>query len=324
MQHIFDVIESVAKSDANILIAGESGTGKELIANAIHLKSLRAKHRFVKINCAALPKELIENELFGHVKGAFTGADRDKPGLIAAAAGGSLLLDEIAEMPVELQPKLLRMLQERQYQRVGSEQTVKADFRLISSTNRQPTDALDQGLLREDLYYRIATVTIEVPPLRERPEDIQLLADGMLKRQAEKYARPVTAFTSSAGAALLGYDWPGNVRELENVVERAVLLSSGTSIKASDLQFRTRGASASKAARPVPPREEPPATTAPAEASHENGNFYVPFGMSLDEIERRVIEQALNRTKGNKQAAATSLGIYRARLYTMLKKHGLG
>lgn len=324
MQHIFDLIEAVAKSDANILIAGESGTGKELIANAVHLKSLRAKHHFVKINCAALPKELIENELFGHVKGAFTGADREKPGLIEAARGGSLLLDEIAEMPTALQPKLLRVLQERRYQRLGSEQTVEADFRLISSTNRRPSEALDQGLLRADLYYRIATITIEVPPLRERPEDIPLLADRMLKRQTEKYSKPVAAFTSAAAAALLDYHWPGNVRELENVVERAVLLSSGASIKVSDLHFRTRPALATGTAPSVPPRAAPALPTPSAEVSGENGSFCVPFGMSLDEIERRVIEQALYRTGGNKQAAATSLGIYRARLYTMLKKYGLG
>ena len=325
MQDMFELIESVGQSDANILIAGESGTGKELIANAIHLKSARAKNNFVKINCAALPKDLIENELFGHVKGAFTGADREKRGLIAAASGGSLLLDEIAEMPLELQPKLLRVLQERQYQQLGSEKIVEADFRLIASTNRRPSDALEQGLLREDLYYRVATITIEVPPLRDRPEDIQMLADHMLRRHAEKYAKPVTGFTSGAGAALFGYNWPGNVRELESVVERAVLLSRGTTIDEPDLQFNGH-----RSTRVVNPDSQDAMGQAVAEAvapadggARSNGDFHVPFGMPLDEVERRVIEQTMERTKGNKQAAATALGIYRARLYTMLKKHNV-
>ncbi|MFL6230529.1 MAG: sigma-54-dependent transcriptional regulator, partial [Pyrinomonadaceae bacterium] len=173
MQTIYETIESVAKSDANVLIVGESGTGKELIANAIHYNSLRAKKPFIKVNCAALPKELIESELFGHTKGAFTGAHADKDGLIQHAAGGSLLLDEIAEMPVELQPKLLRVLQERSYRKIGSEKTYAVDFRLITSTNRLPADAIRDGLLRDDLFYRISTITIHVPPLRERTEDIQ-------------------------------------------------------------------------------------------------------------------------------------------------------
>src|SRR6266705_1988018 len=174
MQTIYETIESVAKSDANVLVVGESGTGKELIANAIHYNSLRAKKPFIKVNCAALPKELIESELFGHTKGAFTGAHADKEGLVQHAAGGSLMLDEIAEMPIELQPKLLRVLQERTCRKIGSEKSYPIDFRLISSTNRLPADAIREGLLRDDLFYRISTITIHVPPLRERMEDIQL------------------------------------------------------------------------------------------------------------------------------------------------------
>src|SRR5881398_1744537 len=168
MQTIYETIESVAKSDANVLIVGESGTGKELIANAIHYNSLRAKKPFIKVNCAALPKELIESELFGHTKGALTGAHADKEGLVQHAAGGSLMLDEIAEMPIELQPKLLRVLQERSYRKIGSEKTYAVDFRLVCSTNRPPADAIRDGLLRDDLFYRISTITIHVPPLRER------------------------------------------------------------------------------------------------------------------------------------------------------------
>src|ERR1041385_5020162 len=202
MQTIYETIESVAKSDANILIVGESGTGKELIANAIHYNSQRAKAKCVKVNCSALPKELIESELFGHTKGAFTGAARDKEGLIASANGGSLLLDEIAEIPLELQPKLLRALQERVFYRLGSERPVQVDFRLICSTNRNPPEAVRSGLLREDLYYRISTITIEVPPLKERAEDVQLLADHFLNHFAEKYGKPVRSFSQPAISAM--------------------------------------------------------------------------------------------------------------------------
>ncbi|HXG91049.1 MAG TPA: sigma-54 dependent transcriptional regulator [Blastocatellia bacterium] len=300
MQNIFEMIEAVAKSDANILIVGESGTGKELIANAIHYNSHRAKGPFVKVNCAALPKELIESELFGHTKGAFTGAARDKEGLIARANGGSILLDEIAEMPLELQPKLLRALQERVYYRLGSEKPVEVDFRLICSTNRNPPEAVRNGQLREDLYYRISTITIEVPPLRERQEDIQLLADHFLKMFSEKYNRKNEGFSQSAISAMYNYAWPGNVRELESAIERAVLLAKGERIEASDLPFTAA---------------ESPATT--------NHEFKVPPNMKLEEIEREVIYQTLQRTKGNKQAAATALGIYRPRLYSKIRKYNL-
>jgi len=300
MQNIFEMIEAVAKSDANILIVGESGTGKELIGNAIHYNSHRAKGPFVKVNCAALPKELIESELFGHTKGAFTGAQRDKEGLIARANGGSLLLDEIAEMPLELQPKLLRALQERVYYRLGSERPVEVDFRLISATNRNPPEAVRSGSLREDLYYRISTITIEVPPLRERPDDIQLLADHFLKTFAEKYKKPVHAFSQPAISVMYNYHWPGNVRELESAVERAILLSKGEQIDATDLPFT--------------------ATEAPV--AHNDG-LHVPPHMKLEDIEREVIFQTLQRTKGNKQAAATALGIYRPRLYSKIRKYNL-
>ena len=300
MQDIFEMIEGVAKSDANILIIGESGTGKELIANAIHYNSHRAKGPFVKVNCAALPKELMESELFGHTKGAFTGATRDKEGLIARAGGGSLLLDEIAEMPIELQPKLLRALQERVYYRLGSERPVEVDFRLICSTNRNPMDVTRSGQLREDLYYRVSTITIEVPPLRERPDDIPLLADHFLKKYSEKYSKPVQGFTQTALSAMFSYRWPGNVRELESAVERAVLLCKADHIEVTDLLFTAA---------------EPSAPT--------NHEFRVPPDMTLEEIEREVIFQALRRTKGNKQAAANALGIYRPRLYSKIRKYKL-
>src|SRR5438876_1093530 len=272
MQQIYETIESVAKSDANVLIVGESGTGKELIANAIHYNSLRSKKPFIKVNCAALPKELIESELFGHTKGAFTGAHADKEGLVQHAAGGSLMLDEIAEMPIELQPKLLRVLQERSYRKIGSEKTYAVDFRLITSTNRLPADAIRDGLLRDDLFYRISTITIHVPPLRERTDDIQLLTDHFLKMYSEKYERPITGVSQAAYQRLFGHTWPGNVRELQNVLERAVLLAKGNKIEPVDLPFDNGSA---------------PEGTAGGSA------WEVPPNMTLEDIEKLVIAKTL-------------------------------
>jgi DNA-binding NtrC family response regulator len=302
MQTIYETIESVAKSDANVLIVGESGTGKELIANAIHYNSLRSKKPFIKVNCAALPKELIESELFGHTKGAFTGAHADKEGLVQHAAGGSLMLDEIAEMPVELQPKLLRVLQERSYRKIGSEKTYAVDFRLISSTNRPPADAIRDGFLRDDLFYRISTITIHVPPLRERNEDIQLLTDHFLHMYAQKYERPIAGVSQAAYQRLFGHTWPGNVRELQNVIERAVLLAKDNKIEPVDLPFDNGS---------LP------------EGSAVGGAWDVPPNMKLEDIERLVIEKTLQRTGGNKQAAANILGIYRPRLYSKIKKYNI-
>jgi len=303
MQDIYDTIESVAKSDANVLIVGESGTGKELIANALHYNSLRAKKPFIKVNCAALPKELIESELFGHAKGAFTGAHAEKEGLVQHAAGGSLMLDEIAEMPVELQPKLLRVLQDRICRKIGSEKSYPVDFRLITSTNRMPTDAIRDGQLRDDLFYRISTITIHVPPLRERMEDIQLLTDHFLKLYAEKYDRPIAGVSQSAYERLFSHPWPGNVRELQNVIERAVLLAKGERIEPVDLPFDNGGSSSSSS----------PALS-----------WDVPPNMTLEDIEKFVIERTLQRTGGNKQKAANLLGIYRPRLYSKIKKYKIG
>ena len=302
MQTIYETIESVAKSDANVLIVGESGTGKELIANAIHYNSLRSKKPFIKVNCAALPKELIESELFGHTKGAFTGAHADKEGLVQHAAGGSLMLDEIAEMPIELQPKLLRVLQERSYRKIGSEKTFAVDFRLISSTNRPPADAIRDGVLRDDLFYRISTITIHVPPLRERNEDIQLLTEHFLHIYAQKYERSISGVSQAAYQRLFGHTWPGNVRELQNVIERAVLLAKASKIEPIDLPFDNGSL--------------PEGATAGAE-------WDVPPNMTLEDIERLVIERTLQRTGGNKQAAANLLGIYRPRLYSKIRKYNI-
>ena len=302
MQTIYETIESVAKSDANVLIVGESGTGKELIANAIHYNSLRSKKPFIKVNCAALPKELIESELFGHTKGAFTGAHADKEGLVQHAAGGSLMLDEIAEMPIELQPKLLRVLQERSYRKIGSEKTFAVDFRLISSTNRPPADAIRDGVLRDDLFYRISTITIHVPPLRERNEDIQLLTEHFLHIYAQKYERPINGVSQAAYQRLFGHTWPGNVRELQNVIERAVLLAKASRIEPVDLPFDNGS---------LP------------EGAAAGAEWDVPPNMTLEDIERLVIERTLQRTGGNKQAAANLLGIYRPRLYSKIRKYNI-
>ncbi len=330
MQNLYEIIDSVAPSDASILIIGESGTGKELIANAIHYNSLRSKKPFVKVNCAALPKELIESELFGHTRGAFTGATGEKLGLIGQSDGGSLLLDEIAEMPVELQPKLLRVLQERMYTKVGSEKPQKVDFRLISATNREPAEAIKSGLLREDLFYRINTITIRVPPLRERTEDILRLAEHFLQIYAEKYKRKVRGISRETQIKMVSHPFPGNVRELQNIIERAVLLCKGDQIEISDLPFEQQTISGNETSEvnfiensfrdedlswskigEVVVGKAPDAT---AEMSATD---------IFEQLENSIVRAALVRTNGNKQAAANMLGIYRPRLYHMMKKHGL-
>ena len=341
MQNIYETIDSVAETDANILIIGESGTGKELIANAIHYKSPRGRRPFVKINCSALPKELIESELFGHTKGAFTGATMEKVGLLGRADGGSLLLDEIGEMPVELQPKLLRVLQERLYYRLGGEKAQEVDFRLISATNRNPIDAVRDGNLREDLYYRINTIEIHVPPLRERLEDIQHLAEHFLKNFAEKYQRPVRAISQRSYKQLFEYHWPGNVRELQHVLERAVLLNKGDLLEADVLPLGQ--VAARKAMVAAASAGYDTGSPIAVERTEGNGSTEVTLeeigGMIIGrvpdpvngsprvdvfgEVERVVVSAALKRTRGNKQAAASLLGVYRPRLYSLIKKHKL-
>lgn len=316
MQEVFETIESIAATDANVLILGESGTGKELIANAIHFNSHRAKKPIIKVNCAAIPKELFESELFGHIKGAFTNATNEKEGLIGAAQGGSLMLDEIGEMPLDLQPKLLRVLEGRTYRQVGSSREEAVDFRLICATNRDPQRAIHDGMLREDLFYRINTITIEIPPLRKRTEDISLLADHFIKQFTEKYHKSITGLTPAGYERLFAHHWPGNVRELQNVLERAVLLCRGTEIDANDLQIEQAQAAHAE----VPKALAAVATSAPAKPLFEGE---VDGSITLDEIERQVIVKALERTNWNKQAAAKLLGIYRPRLYNLMKKHNI-
>src|SRR5919107_1288069 len=297
MKDLFELIESVAASDANILIQGENGTGKELIANAIHYNSNRVKGPFIKINCAAIPKDLIESELFGYKKGAFTGAMNDKVGLFEMAEGGSLLLDEIGEMPPYLQTKLLRVLQEREYRPIGSDRLVHVDFRLICATNIDLEVALREGKLREDLYFRINTITLRVPPLRERTEDIPLLCNHFLQKFNQRYQKAVRSISPAAYHLLIRNRWAGNVRELENAIERAVLVCKTGEITPNDL--------------PETIREE-------GSASQE---FTIPPHRTLAEIEKMAIVQTLQRTNWNKQEAAQILGLYRPTLYSKMKKH---
>lgn len=354
MQNIYEIIENVAESDANILILGESGTGKEVIANAVHYKSRRSNKPFVKVNCSALPKDLIESQLFGHVKGSFTGANADKVGFIGQANGGSLLLDEIGEMPADLQPKLLRVLQEKIYYRVGSDKPQEVDFRLICSTNRNPFEAIQDGNLREDLYYRVNTIEIKIPPLRERMEDVPMLAEHFLKMYADKYNQKHAEFSQVAYDQMLNYSWRGNVRELQHVIERAVLLSKGGRITGldipknmesvlsmADIDAQQQLSAAAAAGAGSEARTFDANGNGELHASDLSGDeLYEEVGKFIverlpeptegadqkdvfNEIENGVVLAALKRTRGNKQAAANLLGLYRPRLYGMIKRHNL-
>ncbi|MEZ5420187.1 MAG: sigma-54 dependent transcriptional regulator [Vicinamibacterales bacterium] len=298
MRELFDLVEAVAPSNANVLILGENGTGKELIANALHQKSPRASGPFIKINCAAIPKDLIESELFGSKKGAFTGATADKVGLLELAEGGALMLDEIGEMPPFLQTKLLRVLQEREYRPIGSDRFVKVDFRLICATNVDLEAALADGRLREDLYFRINTIQLRVPPLRERTEDIPLLCDWFVEKFARRHQKSVRGVSPAAYHLLIRSRWPGNVRELENAMERAVLVTRSSEIQPGDLPDSLRASGADDA-------------------------FLIPPHRTLAEIERMAILQTLERTNGNKQEAAQILGLYRPTLYNKMRRHGI-
>jgi len=299
MQQIHNIIRTAAPSDASVLIEGESGTGKELIAAAFHFQSTRAELPFTRINCAAIPHELIESELFGYRKGAFTGADRDKRGLIEATAGGTLLLDEIAEMPSHLQTKLLRVLQERKLRRLGDEQEISVDFRLVSSTNRDTAQMIREGLLRNDLYFRISTIKIKSPPLRERLDDIPLLANRFLQHYSEKYKKRIREISTPAFALLMRYEWPGNVRELESVVEHAVLFTMEDKLTPESLPEHLHN-------------------------SH-SGEFrcVIPPYFTIEDIEREAIAQTLERTGGNIKRTAEILNYHRPRLYRKIKSFGL-
>jgi len=298
MHQIFETIRTAAPSDASVLIEGESGTGKELIATAFHAQSQRAAGPFIRINCAALPNELIESELFGYKKGAFTGADRDKRGLIEAANQGTLLLDEIAEMPTHLQTKLLRVLQERRLRRIGDEKEIDVNFRLVSATNRNTVALLEEGLLRKDLYFRISTIKIKVPPLRERLDDVPVIAGRFLIRFNEQYGKQIREISPETVARLVSYDWPGNIRQLESVIERAVLFCSGDELQPNCLpeEFQDRASSST---------------------------FVIPPLLPMEEIERQAIMQTLERTHGNIKKTAQILRFPRPTFYRKLKKLGI-
>jgi DNA-binding NtrC family response regulator len=297
MREVVRTIERIASSDVAVLITGESGTGKEVIADLLHAFSPRSKGRIIKINCAALPRELIESELFGSVKGAFTGAHTDREGLFRQAEGGTLMLDEISEMPVDTQSKLLRVLQDQEVRPVGGKVSYKTNCRLVAATNRKTDEAIKEGKLREDLFYRISAISVHLPPLRERREDIMPLANSFLKRFAAQANRVIKGFTPEAAERLTSFEWPGNVRQLQNEVQRAVLLSEGDEVGPSDLSI-------SKAKLPG---ENAPDT-----------NFTL-----LEGVERSTIIQMLKETGGNKLETAKRLGIGRQTLYNKIKSYGI-
>ena len=297
MRELIRTVERIGPSDVAVLITGESGTGKEVVADLLHAFSPRSKSRFIKINCAALPRELIESELFGSVKGAFTGAHSDRDGLFRQAEGGTLLLDEISEMPVDTQSKLLRVLQDQEVRPVGGKASYKTNCRLVASTNRVPEEAIRDGKLREDLFHRISAISVHLPPLRERREDIMPLANAFLKRFAAQANRIIKGFTSDAAERLTGFEWPGNVRQLQNEVQRAVLLSEGDVVAATDLSIT----------KAKVPGDDTPDT-----------NFTL-----LEGVERNAITQMLRETGGNKLETAKRLGIGRQTLYNKIKAYGI-
>lgn len=288
MQELLGAVTKVAPARTTVLLCGESGVGKDLIARAIHHHSPRAAKPFVKINCTAIPESLMESELFGYEKGAFTGAAAARSGKFEQAEGGTVFLDEIGDVPLAIQVKLLRVLQERELERLGSNKTVSIDVRVIAATNVDLRRAIEEREFREDLYYRLNVFPLTIPALRERREDIPALAAHFLKRLAAQNGRPVPELTTGARDALMNYHWPGNVRELENVLERSLLLSNGPALEVGDIRFD------------VAPRAAPQA-----------GNGFLPEGMTLDQHEQELIREALRRSGGNKSQAARILGMTR-------------
>jgi two-component system response regulator HydG len=303
MVRCLETVAQVAPSEATVLVTGESGTGKELIAGAIHFNSSRKEGPFVKMNCAAVTETLLESELFGHEKGAFTGAYRRKEGRFRLADRGSLFLDEISEMSLAMQAKLLRVLQESEFVRVGGEETLKVDVRVIAATNKNLMEEIEKGRFREDLYYRLNVVGLNVPPLRERQEDIPLLAQHFLGGFAEKNRKQIKGLTPQAMDLLVKYNWPGNVRELMNTIERAVVLSRSDYLDETDLSLGTQPEASG----------ERPASDSP----------HAPADLPLEEVEKATILKTLESAKGNKSEAARRLGITRKTLHKKLKKYGV-
>lgn len=297
----------IARSNASVLVTGESGTGKELIARAVHYNSLRAKGPFIKINCGALPESLLESELFGHEKGAFTGALVQRQGLFERANQGTLLLDEVGEMPHNLQVKLLRVLQEREFERIGGSQTIKTDIRLIAATNRNLTDMVEQGAFRRDLFYRLNVVHLALPPLRDRPEDIALLAGHFLQKFSEENGKEIVELDPAALALLEAYSWPGNIRELSNAMERAVIMSTGFVIFPDDL----------------PDTIVNYATVQTVSAQAPDGGAEHSLKMRMKAYEREIICTALAGNQGNRVQTAKALGISRRALMYKLQEYNI-
>jgi len=298
MVSLMETVAQVAASEATILITGESGTGKEVIAGAIHSNSPRSRSPFIKLNCAAITETLLESELFGHEKGSFTGAYRRKEGRFRQAHGGSIFLDEVSEMSLAMQAKLLRVLQEKEFTRVGGEEILRVDVRLIAATNKDLAKEIETKRFREDLYYRLNVVALRVPPLRERKEDIPLLAQHFLSSFSEKNQKPIKGFTPKAMDRLIRYNWPGNVRELMNAVERGVVLSRADYIDDTDMPFFS-------------------------DDGEEAKGTDIPMDMPLEEMERTTILRTLESVSGNKSEAARRLGITRRTLHQKLKKYGV-
>jgi DNA-binding NtrC family response regulator len=341
MHAIYDVIDKVADTPSTVLITGESGTGKELVAKALHETSGRRGGPFIKINCAAIPKTLMESELFGYEKGAFTGATSSKPGRFELADGGTLFLDEIGEIPVEMQVKLLRAIQESEFERVGGLKTIKVDVRLVTATNRDLEQEIQRGNFREDLYYRLNVVPLQVPPLRRRAGDIPLLVRHILRKFNERLKKNVGAIADDALAALAEHGWPGNIRELENVLERTILFCKGERIELADLPDELRG-SARVAPGPAPapaPAAAPPGDPEvaadgdspdddvpdelPAESSSPTGSLKDIVRAETSRVERELIARALAETGGNVTQAARLLQISRKSLQMKMKEFGL-
>ena len=304
MRALLATARKVAQSDTTVLVQGESGTGKELFARAIHVHSPRAARPFVAVNCGSLVGTLLESELFGHVKGAFTGAVASKVGLVSAANRGTLFLDEIGELAADMQPKLLRLLQEGEVKLVGGVETHTVDVRVVAATNRDLGASVEEGRFREDLYYRLNVICLQIPPLRERPEDIPLLVDVFIRRSAAKARKAIEGITPAGLTYLKQQRWPGNVRELQNVVERAVILSSSSVLDVPDLSGEMIDAPATSSAVRVPA-----------------GTPYPFESLALEEVERRHIEQVMNSVGGQKSRAAEILGINRTTLWKKLRRY---
>jgi two-component system response regulator AtoC len=307
MRQVKAMVQRVAALETGVLITGETGTGKELIADTIHALSLRAEKSFIKLNCAAIPENLLESELFGHEKGAFTGASSAKRGKFELAEGGSILLDEIGDMPLHLQPKLLRAVEQKQVERIGGAKPVSFDVRIIAATNQELHQRVADGAFRSDLYYRLNVASIELPPLRERKDDLPLLAEHFLRQINLRLGTDLASVSPQAMDLLFNCDWPGNVRQFANTLERAAIFCEGQSVTSADMERAFRKGPPSTAPTPAPSRELPG----------------VPLKQAVSDYEKSLIRSALERTSGVQTEAAALLGISPKNLWNKLKKHGL-